>query len=254
MPEIIAIPAFSDNYIWAIVGSETMAVVDPGDEAPVLRFMEARGLGLEAILITHHHGDHVGGVEALRGRAEVPVFGPAEENIPVLTHRLREGDRVDLSAVGARFQVLEVPGHTRGHIAYLGGGALFCGDTLFACGCGRVFEGTPSQMSASLAKLAALPGDTRVYCAHEYTLANIRFALAVEPGNQALRERERRERARRERGEPTLPATIAEELATNPFLRAAEPSVTEAAERQAGRPVRDAVDVFAVLRAWKNAF
>ncbi len=254
MPEIIAIPAFSDNYIWAIVGPGSAAVVDPGDAGPVLRFLEARGLRLSAILITHHHGDHVGGVEALRTQADVPVFGPAGESIPALTHRLREGDRVDLSAVGARFEVLEVPGHTRGHIAYVGGGALFCGDTLFACGCGRLFEGDPPQMAASLAKLAALPGGTRVYCAHEYTLSNIRFALAVEPGNQALRERERRERARRERGEPTLPSTIAEELATNPFLRSAEAAVGAAAARQAGRALRDAVDVFAVLRAWKNAF
>jgi hydroxyacylglutathione hydrolase len=252
--EIIAVPAFSDNYIWAIRVDGAVAVVDPGDAEPVERFLAGCSGRLSAILLTHHHPDHVGGVAALAARRSVPVFGPAFEDIPGVTNALGEGDSIDVPGVGLRLGVLEVPGHTRGHIAYFGDGVLFCGDTLFACGCGRVFEGTPEQMSRSLGRLAGLPPATRVYCAHEYTLANIRFALAVDGDNAALRARAASEQAKRDRGEPTVPSTLADELATNPFLRAGDASLMAAAARRAGRPIRDSTDGFAVLRAWKNAF
>jgi hydroxyacylglutathione hydrolase len=258
MPSIIPIPAFRDNYIWLIREGSCAAVVDPGDAAPVFACLDRERLALSAIVNTHHHGDHVGGNAALLARFPVPVFGPATEVIPGRTHALSGGDRVDIPGVRVTFDVLDVPGHTAGHIAYFGdvGGApvLFCGDTLFAGGCGRLFEGTPAQMWSSLARLAALPGETRAYCAHEYTLANLRFALAVEPGNAALSARIERDRARRERGLPTVPSTIAEERATNPFLRAGADAVRAAAAAHAGRPLPDDVASFAALREWKNGF
>ena len=257
MPSIIPIPAFRDNYIWLIREGGSAAVVDAGDAAPVIAYLERERLKLTAILATHHHNDHVGGNVALLERWPVPVFGPAHETIPGRTHALREGDRVDVPGIEATFDILDIPGHTAGHIAFVGTVAdptLFCGDTLFAVGCGRLFEGTPAQMWSSLGKLAVLPPETRVFCGHEYTLANIRFALAVEPDNQALIARETRETERRARGEPTLPSTIAEERATNPFLRAALSNVKAAAEAHAGRTLDDDVASFAEIRAWKNAF
>jgi hydroxyacylglutathione hydrolase len=262
MPAIIPIPAFSDNYIWLVREGAQAAVVDPGDAAVVTECLERERLDLAAILVTHHHGDHVGGVAALLARHAVPVYGPAHETIPGRTHALEEGDRITVPGVGLPLRVLDVPGHTAGHIAYVGdgdgdgGGApvAFVGDTLFAGGCGRLFEGTPAQMAASLAKLATLPDATRIYCAHEYTLANLRFALAVEPQSGALRARLARERERRERGEPTVPSTLADELATNPFLRAGVPEVFAAAEARAGRKLGDPVAAFATLREWKNGF
>ncbi len=254
MLAIHAVPAFNDNYLWVAANGRSAAVVDPGDAAPVEHFLAANGLTLTAILATHHHGDHVGGLMALKSRWKCPTFGPAGEAIAGLDTRLAEGDRIEVPGIGARFEVLDVPGHTAGHIAYAGEGVVFCGDTLFACGCGRLFEGTPAQMSASLAKLTALPGETRAYCAHEYTMANIRFAQAVEPGNAALETRRERDAARRERSEPTVPSSIAEELATNPFLRCAEPEVVASAERRAGRRLAGPVEVFATLREWKNQF
>jgi hydroxyacylglutathione hydrolase len=260
MPAIIPIPAFADNYIWLVREGANATVVDPGDAEPVLAYLDREGLALTAIVNTHHHGDHVGGNAGLLARAPVPVCGPARETIPGRTQALAEGDRITVPGIGLALRVLDVPGHTAGHIAYFGddGGdghpIAFVGDTLFAGGCGRLFEGTPQQMSGSLGKLARLPRDTRAYCAHEYTLANLRFALAVEPGNVALRDRRDREAAKRERGEPTVPSTIGEELATNPFLRAAEPAVFAAAQAHAGRKLADAVESFAELRAWKNAF
>ncbi len=252
MVQIHPIPAFRDNYIWAIVAGGEAAVVDPGDAAPVEAFLAARGLALTAVLATHHHADHVGGMPELARHWRCPTFGPAREVASGVDHRLAEGERITVPGIGLALSVLDIPAHTAGHIAFVGDDALFCGDTLFACGCGRLFEGTPAQMAASLAKLAALPGATRVYCGHEYTLSNIRFAERVEPGNAALAARQAREAAKRERGEPTLPSTIAEERATNPFLRCAEPEVVAAAGRQAGRPLADPVEVFAVLRAWKD--
>lgn len=258
MPAIIPIPAFRDNYIWALREGGVATVVDPGDAAPVLAFLAAHRVELAGILVTHHHDDHVGGVAALAERFGVPVLGPHGEPIPSLTRALRDGEDVELARVAARFTVLHVPGHTRGHIAYAGhvGDArvLLCGDTLFAAGCGRLFEGTPAQMHASLTRLAALPADTQVYCAHEYTLANLRFAAAVEPGNPAIAARIAREQSKRDRGVPTLPSTIAEERATNPFLRAHAPELRAAAQRHAGRTLPHDVDVFAAVRAWKDTF
>lgn len=258
MTSIIPIPAFADNYIWLLRHGTFAAVVDPGDAAPVLAYLAREGLSLVAVLATHHHNDHVGGVEALLARHPVPVFGPAHETIPGRTHAVREGDVVTVPHLPVTLRVLDIPGHTSGHVAYVGDvdgvPSVFCGDTLFAAGCGRVFEGTPAQMWTSLSALGALPADTRVYCGHEYTLANLRFALAVEPDNAALWDRQEQAKALRARGEPTLPSTMGVERATNPFLRAAQAGVRAAASRHAGRPITSDVESFAALRAWKNAF
>src|SRR6478735_1474235 len=250
MTTIIPIPAFRDNYIWALRNGADVAVVDPGDAAPVLAWLDANDARLSAIIATHHHGDHVGGVAALCDKYDVPVFGPAHESIPRRTHALMEGNRIDVPGIDVAFTLLDIPGHTAGHIAYYTTGddpLLFCGDTLFAGGCGRIFEGTPEQMWTSLSRLAALPPATRVYCGHEYTLANLRFAEVVEPENADVRSRIPRERAKRERDVPTLPSTIGDELATNPFLRAALPAVMSRASAHAGRPMEGAVDAFATL-------
>jgi hydroxyacylglutathione hydrolase len=258
MPAIIPIPALSDNYIWLIREGQHAAVVDPGDAAPVHAYLVRESLTLTAILNTHHHADHVAGNHALLAHSSVPVFGPAREPIPGRTQALGDGDAIVVPGIGLELRALFVPGHTAGHIAYAGENirvpVAFVGDTLFAGGCGRLFEGTPAQMVASLAKLAALPGQTHIYCAHEYTLANLRFALAVEPGNADLRERIRRDEAKRAHGFPTVPSTLAEERTTNPFLRIGEPAVIAAAEAHAGRRLTDPVDVFATLREWKNRF
>jgi hydroxyacylglutathione hydrolase len=258
MAAIIPVPAFSDNYVWVLREGTLAAVVDPGDAQPVLDYVEREGLAVCAILATHHHRDHVGGVAALVERFGAPVYGPARESIPARTRALAEDDAVDVRCIGDTFQVLDIPGHTAGHIAYVGRvdgtPVVFCGDTLFAAGCGKLFEGTPAQMWSSLSKLAALPPGTQVYCGHEYTLANLRFAAAVEPANPAIAQRTERERDKRDKGLPTVPSTIGEELATNPFLRAGRPAVRAAAEAQVGHPLRDEVAVFAALRAWKNGF
>ncbi len=258
MTAIIPIPAFADNYIWLLQEDRKAAVVDPGDAAPVMAHLEREGLQLVAIVNTHHHGDHVGGNRALLARWPVPVFGPARETIPGVTRTLVEGDTFTIPGIGVALSVLDIPGHTAGHIACTGqvadGPVVFCGDTLFAGGCGRLFEGTPAQMLDSLSKLAALPAECRVFCGHEYTVANLRFAHAVEPANVRLQQRREREQAKRDRNEPTLPSTIAEERETNPFLRVDLPAVRAAAERHAGRPLADRIAVFAEVRAWKNAF
>jgi len=261
--QIIPLRAFRDNYIWLLRRGQFAALVDPGDAAPALAYLEAERLKLAAILITHHHEDHAGGVDGilmqLQYDAPIPVYGPAAENIAGVNQSLVDGDRVHLPALEASFEVIAVPGHTRGHIAYYGRklcacGVLFCGDTLFAAGCGRVFEGTPAQMWHSLARLAALPAATRVYCAHEYTEANIRFALAVEPDNAALSERAAAVARLRQADLPTVPSTLADELATNPFLRYDQPTVRSAAERVSGEGQPDAIAVFTAIRAWKNKF
>jgi hydroxyacylglutathione hydrolase len=252
--DIVPLRAFRDNYIWLIRHGRHTAVVDPGDAAPVSEYLDRHALGLSAILITHHHADHTGGIEVLKQRFGATVFGPAAEEIAGVDVPLREPASVRISGLDLDLAVLDVPGHTRGHIAYYGPGVVFCGDTLFGCGCGRLFEGTAAQMWTSLARLAALPGDTRVYCAHEYTLANIDFSLQVEPGNDDLVQRDRRVTQMREQGLPSVPSTIAEELATNPFLRTGVPDVIAAASRYRGEPLAQPVDVFAALREWKNGF
>ncbi len=250
--EVVPVRAFKDNYVWTLRDARTAVVVDPGDAAPVLEYLEREGLGLAAILLTHHHADHVGGVPDLLSRHRVPVYGPAREPIATLTRGVSGGDRVDIDALGLSFEVLDIPGHTRAHVAYYGANMVFCGDTLFACGCGRVFEGTPEQMYASLARLAALPDETRVYCGHEYTLANIGFAQSVEPGNAVLAAREAEDRRLREADRPTLPTTIGREKATNPFLRCTEPAVIASADTYLGARATSPVQVFAALREWKN--
>ena len=260
MPAIIPLAAFTDNYVWAIREGDRAAVVDPGDAAPVEAWLAAERVALSAILVTHHHRDHTGGIIDLVRERAVPVIGPAREAIPARTRGVREGDRFAIPGMTHELDVLDIPGHTAGHVAFVGRGrswgapVLFCGDTLFAAGCGRLFEGTPDEMWHSLSSLAALADDTRVYCGHEYTVANLRFAAAVEPGNAAIGERVARAQATRARGEPTLPSTIADERATNPFLRAGEPQVRAIAEARSGHKLAGEVAVFAALREWKNAF
>ncbi|MEX2524855.1 MAG: hydroxyacylglutathione hydrolase [Gammaproteobacteria bacterium] len=255
MPEISAVPAFRDNYIWLIGNNDNrVAIVDPGDAVPVLEAVAERQLEPAAILTTHHHADHVGGVNQLLEHYHIPVYGPARESIPGRTDALKEGDTITLDSLGVSFDILDVPGHTAGHIAYYGEGCLFIGDTLFMSGCGRLFEGTAAQMHDSLEKVASLPDETQIYCAHEYTLANLRFAHAVEPENKAIEERTRASQALREQNRPTVPGSLAQEKATNPFLRVREHAVVQAAEARAGHALKDDVEVFATLRAWKDSF
>ena len=251
---VIGVPAFADNYLWLIARGTVAAAVDPGDASAIERALHTHHLELRSILVTHHHADHTGGVAALAPRHGAAVYGPARELIPACTHPLSGDTRIDV--LGLTMDVIEVPGHTRGHIAYFAARPawLFCGDTMFAAGCGRLFEGTAAQMAASLARLAALPPTTRVFCAHEYTLANLRFARAVEPDNAALAARQRACEAQRARGEPTVPSQLADELATNPFLRTDIPAVRAAAAAQRAAADRDSVATFAALRAWKDTF
>lgn len=255
---LLALPAFEDNYIWALVDDDGDAlVVDPGDAAPVLA-ATGNGLWPAAVLVTHHHADHAGGIAALRERwPTLPVFAPEDDRIPDATERVGDGDVVRVKHW--RLSVLSVPGHTRSHVAFHGGGTdgpphLFCGDTLFSLGCGRLFEGTPPQMLASLERLAALPPASLVCCGHEYTLSNGAFAEAVDPHNPALRRRIEEARAMRHAGRPTLPTTLAGETAANPFLRVDAAAVRTAVAHRLGRPPADRVETFATLRQWKNEF
>jgi hydroxyacylglutathione hydrolase len=253
---LVALPAFADNYIWMLHNGREALVVDPGDAAPVLDALGRLGLSLTGILVTHHHSDHVGGLAALQPHLHGPIHGPAHERmpVPVITHEA--GDQ--LRWQGIAFEVLDVPGHTLGHIAYYaeaapGGPLLFCGDTLFSAGCGRLFEGTPAQMHASLSRLAELPSATRVCCAHEYTLSNLRFAQAAEPGNPAVTQHLAHCQALRAAGQPTLPSTIGLERQINPFMRCAEPALADTAQAH-GAGSDDPIEVFATLREWKNNY
>ncbi len=251
MFEISFIPAFKDNYIWLLTQGQRAFVVDPGDAAPVEARLATDGLTLEGILITHHHADHQGGVAQLVERWQPKVYAPANESITGRTHPLSGGERIDI--LGTLVEVMAVPGHTAGHLAYRAPGALFCGDTLFGAGCGRLFEGTPEQMSASLDAIAELPDETLIYCAHEYTEMNLRFAFAVEPESAALQARAAKVAALRAAGLPSVPSTLAEEKAINPFLRCQVPAVIEAAMQHAAVD-RSKTAIFAALRAWRNVF
>jgi hydroxyacylglutathione hydrolase len=255
MMELTALPAFADNYIWLLREGDDAIVVDPGEAAPVRAALGSQGLRLVGILVTHHHADHTGGLRELLPLLHGPIYGPAHETLPVDFTPLDDGDKVEL--LGARFEVIDVPGHTAGHIAYLQLDApaplLFCGDTLFSGGCGRLFEGTPAQMHASLERLAALPGDARVCCAHEYTLSNLRFAAAAEPANGQIVAHTAWCEAQRAEQRPTLPSRIALERQINPFLRCDVPAVIAAARRH-GAADDSGTAVFAALREWKNHY
>ncbi|MBC3872781.1 hydroxyacylglutathione hydrolase [Undibacterium flavidum] len=254
---ILTVPAFDDNYLWLIHNGSDAIVVDPGDATVILQALTQHGLTLRAILLTHHHSDHIGGVAELLTHYPVPVYGPAHDGIAAVTIPLDDGDQISIASLELSFKIIAVPGHTFGHIAYYSEAlaAVFCGDTLFAGGCGRLFEGTPAQMLNSLDQLAALPAATAVYCAHEYTLSNLKFALEVEPANAALQARIVREQEKRAQDIPTVPTTIALEIQTNPFLRTRVSAVIErlvSTDKVAA--AQDEATNFGALREWKNNF
>lgn len=258
MLNVIPIPAFNDNYIWLLhrEGSNRAAVVDPGQAEPVLAYLKAQGLSLEAILITHHHHDHIDGIDSLLANTQVPVYGPVNPTIKSISHRLIENDVITI--LDECFKVLEVPGHTLDHIAFYSDSSdqplLFCGDSLFSAGCGRLFEGSAEQMYQSLQKYTHLPPNTEVFPTHEYTLSNLDFAATVEPKNQDLQHYQKNCIARRAAGEPTLPTTIANELAINPFLRPDESEICQRVSEHFAMPLNSPVDVFRQTRLWKDRF
>jgi hydroxyacylglutathione hydrolase len=254
---ILTVPAFDDNYLWIAHNGKQAIVVDPGDAGAIVQALQEHNLSLSAILLTHHHPDHTGGVPALQAQFQVPVYGPANDGIEGITHALHDGETLTITSLSLKLAVMSVPGHTLGHIAYYAAEPawLFCGDTLFAGGCGRLFEGTPTQMLASLDRLAALPENTLVYCAHEYTLSNLRFAQEVEPDNLALSTRIALEQNKRAQNTPTVPSELGLEKQTNPFLRIRQPSVQKRL-LEAGKttPNQSDADNFAALREWKNHY
>jgi len=253
MIEVFPIPAFNDNYIWIIKGeSGSAVVVDPGDATPVLSALRNQNLNLAAVLITHHHPDHTGGLNSLLGQFDVPVYGPKNSPCKQITNPLVEGSQLYIDEIGVGFDILEVPGHTLDHVAYYRQGMLFCGDTLFAGGCGGIFEGTAKQMHASLSKINALPKETLIYCAHEYTQDNLQFALNVEPDSGDLLDRVKETGKLRQRGIPTVPSDLDVEQRTNPFLRYNAPSVIQAAEKYCGGELDSDAAVFACVRSWKD--
>ena len=251
---IVPIKAFNDNYIWCLRDGKHALVVDPGDASPVLDYLSQERLDLVAILITHHHPDHVGGNETLLSKFNIPVYGPKRENIPGISQKLSEGDVVQIKELQKTFTVIDIPGHTLGHIGYHDKSVLLCGDTLFSCGCGRLFEGTPRQMYDSLKKITELPDEILIYCTHEYTESNIKFALHVEPQNKELIELRDRVREIREKGLPSLPVTLKQEKDTNPFLRVHLPSVAKSTMIDGQSKQSNPVDVFTHLRKWKDSF
>lgn len=253
MFNIAAIPALRDNYIWAIHDDQRAILVDPGEAGPALNFLHSRSLQLEAILCTHRHNDHIGGIAKLREVYNVPVHGRRHPNNPHITNDLREGDQLQLDAFSIRFDIIEIPGHLDDHIAFIAPDILFCGDVLFGAGCGRNFEGTPAQLHQSLQRLALLPDTTRVYCAHEYTAANLRFALACEPDNPAIKERIAATQQLLAANLPTLPSSIAVEKSTNPFLRCTQPAIIHTLQ-QHGLSETSELGVFTALREWRNNF
>jgi hydroxyacylglutathione hydrolase len=253
--QVIAIPAYNDNYIWCIRNKNDCVVVDPGDASPVLEYCQTEQLSLCGILITHHHWDHTDGIDALlRIFPKAPVYGPNNQKISQITHALSEGDKVNIPEINLQLAVLEVPGHTLDHIAYYADVGLFCGDTLFSAGCGRLFEGTPNQMFNSLTKLCTLPAQTKVYCTHEYTLANIAFAQAVEPQNLALADYKEWAETQRANGQITLPSSLANELAINPFLRCNQKELIQQVKQNSKDQLNSEQAVFAALRSWKDRF
>lgn len=260
MLNVTCIPAFSDNYLWLLTSADQPSahqqygvIVDPGDASPVLKKLQQMNITLCAILITHHHSDHVGGIaKLLEHYPDIPVYGPANERIPHRSHALGEGDIVELKELGMELKVLDVPGHTSGHIAYYGEGALFCGDTLFANGCGRIFGGSAKDLYQSLSRIAQLPAETLIYCAHEYTVDNIGFARWVEPDNNALAQRLEECHQLLDANKQTVPSLLSLELETNPFLRIAIPEVTRRINQHLKKELSDPAELFAALRTWKD--
>lgn len=254
MASIFSIPAFNDNYIWIMVDNQKKAiVVDPGDAAPVLAFLSQNQITLNTILITHKHHDHTGGIpKLLSAFPSAAVFSHPTEGVAKTTHFISDGDKFAINA--CEFSVITIPGHTLGHVAYYCNPYLFCGDTLFTNGCGRIFEGTAEQMLSSLQKLIALPDDTLIYCGHEYTLSNIQFAIHVEPNNKLLQSRFKDTAVRRSQNKSTVPSTLQLEKGTNPFLRCHELAVIEAVSQFAGKKLHSEIEVFRYLREWKNNF
>ena len=254
MLKIFPLPALKDNYIWIVHDHQFAVVVDPGEAAPVLRYLALHQIKLAAILCTHHHNDHVAGVNDLLAHGAAPVYFPQREKVLGGTHPVGEGMMLDVPELDIKFNVLDIPGHTAGHVAYVGAGGVFCGDTLFGCGCGRLFEGTAAQLLHSLKKLADLPDSTQVYCGHEYTESNIRFARACEADNAQLVQRQQDVQRLRAAEQPTLPSNIALEKFTNPFLRCTQPAIVKAVQHQSVMQQTDELSIFTAMRSWKNTF